>query len=527
MGASLSRADKLQLIALLEEKQRRAAKSQPIGFVDPHSGRVSTIKRSGEAWEQTTDEALYLLPAKFERAVTTKKRYKILIGGRGSAKSMSVADICLLDGQHSKLKTGCFREYQNSIDDSVYSLLGAEIDRLGLSGFKSLANSIEYEGEEIFKFRGLARNTESIKSMHGFKRFWNEEAQTLSYKSLKDQTPTLREEDSELWMTGNPRSAADPFSQRFIKPFEKRLRADGYYEDDMHLIIVMNYTDNPFFPKVLEEERAYDEKAMSAALYRHVWLGDMYDEVQGSIIPVEWFDAAIDAHEVLGFKGEGAIVCAFDPSDIGDDAKGLAIRKGSIVLDVDEKDDGDSAEGMDWALERARSVGADLFVWDCDGLGVSLKRQVDKELGSGRTDFYMFKGSETPDNPDMPYGSDLKVQKSNRDTFANKRAQYWWMLRDRFEATYRAVKNRDWVNPDNLISLSSSIKKLDQLRAEVCRIPEKRNNNGRIQIMSKIDMAKPPYSLPSPNMGDALMMSLVTPERSQPVVALNFRGWGR
>jgi hypothetical protein len=77
-----------------------------------------------------------------------------------------------------------------------------------------------------------------------------------------------------------------------------------------------------------------------------------------------------------------------------------------------------------------------------------------------------------------------------------------------------------------MISLSSSIDKLDQLRSEVCRIPLKRTNSGKIQIMSKIEMAKKPYEIPSPNMGDALMMAMYRPKpKLEKVATIKFKGW--
>ena len=188
---------------------------------------------------------------------------------------------------------------------------------MGLQGFDCKQQKISYQGEEVFKFRGMARNPEGIKSMYGFKRAWVEEAQSISFKSLRALTPTFRDEGAEIWMSANLQSLADPFSQRFFKPFEKELRKNGYYEDELHLIIWINYLDSPFFPETLEMERQYDEKTMTVAEYRHVWLGEPYDEVPGSIIPVEHFDAVIDAHIKLGFKPEGAKFAAFDPSDDG------------------------------------------------------------------------------------------------------------------------------------------------------------------------------------------------------------------
>lgn len=461
------------------------------------------------------------LPKRLKPLITMPKRFKVIIGGRGSGKSVSVGDICLMDAQTKGIKTACFREYQTSIDDSVHALLSGEIQRLGLQGFDVQQQTIKYAGEDAFKFKGLARNPEGIKSMYGFGRFWVEEAQTISFNSLKALTPTMREQDGEIWFTGNPRSSVDPFSQRFIKPWEKQLRRDKFYEDDLHLVIWINYDENPLFPESLEQERQYDQDHLSSALYRHIWLGEYYDEVEDTIIPVEWFDAAIDAHVKLGFKPEGAVICAFDPSDEGGDSKGIAIRQGSVVLDVDEMTHGDAGEGMDWAILKARNALADWFVWDCDGLGVSLKREADRGFDGGRTQLYMFKGSESPEDADALYLDG----KRNRDVFYNKRAQYYWRLRERFENTYKAVTKGQYINPDDMISISSNMLTIDQLRSEVCRIPQKRNNNGKIQIMSKLDMAKKPYELPSPNMADALMMSMYAPTQANTTVKIRFKGW--
>ena len=442
------------------------------------------------------------LPKPLRPFIEKPKRFKIAIGGRGSGKSMSFADIFLMQAQTRGQKVGCFREYQNSIDDSVHALFASEIERLNLKGFEIQAQKILYNNQEIFKFKGLARNSESIKSMHGFEKFWVEEAQTLSYKSLKALTPTLRTEGSEIWMSANPQSSADPFSQRFIKPFEKEINRHGFYEDDMHLIVKINYSDNPFFPSVLEQERAYDEEHLSTAEYLHIWEGHYNDTVDGSIISVDWFNAAIDAHEKLGFKGTGAIIAAFDPSDEGGDNKAVAVRHGSVVLSVLEKEDGDVNTGCDWACDLAIDHNADQFIWDADGLGAGLARQVNDYFRGRKVETDMFKGGETPSNPDHKYNEG----KSNKDTFKNKRAQNYWMLRDRFKNTHDAVTRGKYVNPEDMISIPSELECIDQLRSEVCRIPQKYNANGLNQLKSKEDMRK--MGIASPNLADALMMTM-------------------
>ena len=451
------------------------------------------------------------VPRKLLPLIKKKKRFKVIIGGRGSGKSHTPADICLMDVQTKGIKIGCFREFQNSISDSVHSLLSDEIDRLDLKGFDVQSNRINYNGVDSFTFKGLARNPESIKSMHGYERFFVEEAQTISSKSLKLLTPTLRVEGSEVWLVGNPGSSADPFSQRFIVPFQKELDKDGYYEDDMHLIIVANYMDNPFFPAVLEKERAYDYEHLDRAEYDHIWLGKFNDTIANAIIKTEWFDAAIDAHIKKGFKPRGATIVSHDPSDTGPDDKGLAIRKGSVFLEVLAMDKGDVNEGCDWATSRAIECNADLFTWDCDGLGVSLNRQVSEAFDGIKTEIRMFKGSMRVDNPDAIYEplDNIREPKTNKETFKNKRSQYYWLLRDRFYKTYRAVVKGEYIDPDELISISSNIKDLQALRSEVCRIPLKPNGSGLIQIMSKDDMLK--MQIQSPNMADALMMSMEIP----------------
>ena len=440
--------------------------------------------------------------------LTKPKRFKIVIGGRGSGKSQGVGDILTTKGQAQPLKVGCFREFQNSISDSVYSLLKEEAERLGYP-YSFTNNEITNELGSEFKFKGLARNPDSVKSMHGFNVFWVEEAQSISEESLKLLTPTMRTDEGEIWLTGNPMSSADPFSQRFIVPFRDELLKHGYYEDDLHLIIVLNWRDNPWFPDTLNQERLWDYANLPRNLYNHIWEGHFNDSVENSIIPVEWFEAAIDAHIKLGFKPKGQKIVAHDPSDLGEDAKGLVFRHGSVVLDVQELTNGDVNDGCDWATDYAIEKRADLFVWDGDGLGVSLKRQVASAFDGKRIEYAMFKGSEGVDFPTQPYLGDPKStdkNRSNKDTFRNKRAQYYWALRDRFFNTYLAVVKGQYIDPDEMISLSSGIECLEQLRAEVCRIPKHPNGNGLIQILNKEQMKK--LKIPSPNMADSLMMSM-------------------
>lgn len=100
--------------------------------------------------------------------------------------------------------------------------------------------------------------------------------------------------------------------------------------------------------------------------------------------------------------------------------------------------------------------------------------------------------------------------KTNRETFKNRRAQNYWLLRDRCYRTFRAVAHGEHCDPDYMISFSSNIKTLDKLRSEICRIPKKPNPSGLIQMMSKEDMKK--MGIASPNMADCVMMAMEIPD---------------
>jgi phage terminase large subunit len=448
-----------------------------------------------------------------ERVLFTKARIIVLVGGRSSGKSEGVGRILLCWAQTQAADVLCGREYQNSIDDSVHKLLKGLIEKLGVNGVNVTDKKIDFVTGGGFRYKGFARNSAAVRSSQGFKYSWIEEGQDLSEQSIEDLLPTIRAEDSKLLFTANVMASNDPFSKRFVVPFKKELDEHGFFEDDMHLIIKMNWRDNPWHGE-LENQRLWDYKNLPRAKYDHIWEGAFNDSVDDSIIQAEWFDAAIDAHIELGFKPQGIKIVSHDPSDLGADPKGLVFRHGSVILNVMERKEGDVNEGCDWATSFAIQNNADWFVWDCDGMGVSLKRQVTDALDGTKTGLIMFKGSESPVDPKKIYQPDERLDRyqarTNEETFRNKRAQYYMRLRDRFYKTYRAVVKGEYHDPDEMISISSNIEYMDQFRSECCRIPRKYNPNGYFQIMTKKEM-KLLHKIESPNLADPAMMSMEIP----------------
>jgi len=156
-------------------------------------------------------------PAKL-RPLFQPRRYKVLYGGRGGAKSWGVARALLILGAQRPLRVLCAREVQKSLRDSVYRLLCDQIEALGLSSvYEALEAEIRGPGGTQFLFVGLSSVTiDSIKSYEGVDVAWVEEAHSVSDRSWQILMPTIRKPGSEIWVTFNPHLDSDPVYQRFV-----------------------------------------------------------------------------------------------------------------------------------------------------------------------------------------------------------------------------------------------------------------------------------------------------------------------
>lgn len=200
-------------------------------------------------------------------------RYKVAYGGRGSAKSWSFARALLVKGKSKKHRILCAREVQKSIKDSVHKLLSDQIQVMGMGDFyEVIENAIRGKNGTEFAFAGLASHTvESIKSFEGVDIVWIEEAQVVTKRSWDVLIPTIRKDDSEIWVSYNPELDTDETHQRFaINPPPDAL------------IAKVNWDDNPWFPPVLEKERQHC-KLTNPKDYANIWEGECKPAVSGAI----------------------------------------------------------------------------------------------------------------------------------------------------------------------------------------------------------------------------------------------------
>lgn len=175
----------------------------------------------------------------------------------------------------------CGREIQKSLKDSAKFLIESKLAKFGLGeadGFKVFTDKIQTPGDGVLIFQGLQDHTaDSIKSFEGFHRFWGEEAHSISSRSVSLVRPTIRWEDkqrgltSEMWWSWNPLRKSDAV--------DVMLRTEA--KPTGAIVVRANWSDNPWFPSVLEQERQ-DCLNKTADQYDHIWEGGYATVLSGA-----------------------------------------------------------------------------------------------------------------------------------------------------------------------------------------------------------------------------------------------------
>ncbi len=201
-------------------------------------------------------------------------RYKILFGGRGGSKSWGAARAILIKGVQSPTRVLCAREIMKTLRDSVHQLLVDQIALLGLEDFYTVTNDAitGINGTQIV-FTGLrAITAANIKSFEGVDICWIEEAQAVTAKSWGVLIPTIRKEGSELWLTFNPELDTDNTWVRFVE----NTPPDS-------VVIEINWRDNPWFTKILDQERRHSKATEDEETYNNIWEGKPRTVMAGAI----------------------------------------------------------------------------------------------------------------------------------------------------------------------------------------------------------------------------------------------------
>jgi len=218
------------------------------------------------------------LPPKLVPVFTGEADVRGAYGGRGSAKTRSFAKMTAvraymwaMAGREGVIL--CGRQFMNSLDDSSMEEIKAAIrsepwlDAFFEIGEKYIRTKC---GRIAYKFIGLDRNIDSVKSKARVLLCWVDEAEPVLEEAWAKLIPTLREEDSELWVTWNPERNGSPTHKRFRLTKDPRTK-----------VVEMNWRDNPWFPKVLDRVRIKDQNERPDS-YAHIWEGGFKTMIEGA-----------------------------------------------------------------------------------------------------------------------------------------------------------------------------------------------------------------------------------------------------
>ena len=239
-------------------------------------------------------EKVVRVPKKMLSIFDGPARYRVAYGGRGSGKTRTFAIMAAWEGyKHARNgRTGqilCAREHLNSLDESSFTEIKAAIlDDPILSDFYQVGSRFIRTkcGTVEFTFAGLRQNVSSIKSKSKILIAWLDESEEISEEAWQVLLPTVREEDSEIWISFNPRDPESPTYQRFVENPPPNAK-----------VTKINWSDNPFFPSVLQTEMENDRERLKPEVFDHVWEGACLDFQEG----------AYYRDEMLAVQNEGRI----------------------------------------------------------------------------------------------------------------------------------------------------------------------------------------------------------------------------
>lgn len=234
---------------------------------------------------------------------------------------------------------------------------------------------------------------------------------------------------------------------------------------------------------------------------------DYNASTEGVVIPTAWVQAAVDAHTRLKIKPSGLKAGAMDVADEGKDKNAFAGAHGILlefVVDWSGKGS-DILSSVQKSFQLCDEFGYKSFQYDEDGLGAGVKgdariineERVKKRGVDSKLQVIPFRGSDAVVDPDAKVPN---TDRTNQDFFANRKAQAWWDLRQRFMKTYRWIVDGEKCDPDEIISIAPDCPNRDRLILELSQPTYTFNTAGKMVIN------KTPDGMKSPNLADAVMI---------------------
>ncbi len=289
----------------------------------------------------------------------------------------------------------------------------------------------------------------------------------------------LTTENARLLMIGNPTESSGRFGKAFKSSKVKKFHISAY---DTPNFTELGITESDMLDGSWEQKMQGKEVprpylvtpfwiynralpwGVDSQIYKSRVLGEFPEGGDDTLIPLSWVERALSRDP--DFSGEKAL--GVDVARYGSDETVFVKREGNHARIHQVIAGADTMAVTGQIVMAHRATQAEFLRVDADGVGAGVADRL-KEQGK----------------PVVEMRSGFKASDSER--FANKRAEWWWSLRERFE------KDNITINED------------DELIFQLTNIKYKINSRGQILIESKDEMKH--RGLKSPDRADALMLA--------------------
>lgn len=307
---------------------------------------------------------LYIPPI-FQRVITSTKDILCFWGSRGGAKSESIARcIIALCLTKKGFRAFCARQTQDNKDTTLILIFQDIINNTqGLKEkCKIFKDKIEFSNGSIIFFVGL--NERTMDKAKGIKAniYWFDEAHALDRVTYRTLVPSVREKDSKVIISFNPRYEFDFVVSEFLKNPAPNVE-----------VIQVDYSTNPFFSEKLERQRVADKTTLPYAEYKWIWENGFQPMLENAIFDEQSLkDFGVDyEYSRMHFT---RVIIGIDPATTSKDynnESGVIVaglnRVGEAVLIED-------ASGHLKPSDLAKRVASLYHRYDCDAVVVEVNQ---------------------------------------------------------------------------------------------------------------------------------------------------------
>ncbi|MDD3927725.1 MAG: hypothetical protein PHT33_13820 [bacterium] len=294
----------------------------------------------------------------------------------------------------------------------------------------------------------------------------------------------LTSENARLLIIGNPTDPTGRFGKAFKTPGVNKITISafdtpnfttfGITEEDIASGEWEAKITSPLpFPTLVTPHwvaKCHKRWGPTSALYTSRVKGEFPEQGTDTLIPLSWVEAAQNRE----LEPTGPSELGVDVARYGEDETVIMHRRGPVARSISTTGKEDTMQTTGRVVRALSDTGATVAKVDGDGLGagvVDRLAELDKPVAEMRSGFAAL----------------------DNERFLNRRAEWYWGLRERFETGDVDIDPED-----------------EELAAQLSSIKYKINSRGQIQIESKDDMKK--RGMSSPDRADALMLSYAETE---------------